>query len=259
VLVAGDGADDIGRQSGGWTLTWQGTGNSNEDFPGATSIFEGIRATVAAAGGTATLSVDGRFQSRPDVAIVVFGETPYAEWHGDVRSLDYEGGTRRGIEIDMSRPAPETSTLGGREERTSAPPAPASSAAAGERNPDLALLLRLRRSHIPLVSVFLTGRPRVITPEVQASDAFVVAWLPGSEGGGIADVLFRKSTGKVNFDFTGRLSFSWPRGAQQAGGDRGDRRAGEQRGDRDESALFPNGFGLTYCIRHCDAPSSWQP
>lgn len=76
VLVAGDGADNIGKQSGGWTITWQGTGNENADFPGGTSIYGGIRDVVEAAGGQVTLSVDGSYEQQPDVAIVVFGEEP---------------------------------------------------------------------------------------------------------------------------------------------------------------------------------------
>jgi beta-glucosidase len=78
VLVAGSGANDIGQQSGGWTITWQGTGNSNSNFPGATSIYAGIESAVTAAGGTARLSANGSFSgTAPDVAIVVFGESPY--------------------------------------------------------------------------------------------------------------------------------------------------------------------------------------
>src|SRR5437868_3470804 len=79
ILVTGDGADNVSRQAGGWTITWQGTNLTNENFPGATSIFAGIRETVAAAGGSATLSADGSYTRRPDAAIVVFGEEPYAE------------------------------------------------------------------------------------------------------------------------------------------------------------------------------------
>jgi beta-glucosidase len=249
VLVAGDGADNIGKQTGGWTLTWQGSGNSNEDFPGATSVFEGIRSTVAAAGGTATLSVDGSFQSRPDVAIVVFGENPYAEWHGDIPSLDYGGGTRRGQEIDVLRPAPEASLLRGAGVQTAPVRTPSAihPTAEGASNPDLALLLRLRHSGIPVVAVFLTGRPREVGPEFDASDAFVVAWLPGTEGGGIADVLFRRSNGQVNFDFTGKLPFSWPRDVAQPA---------LHRPDGHGAPRFPYGFGLGYCIPRCGAASS---
>ena len=75
-LVAGDGADDVARQSGGWTLTWQGTGTSPRHFPGATSIFAGLRDAARASGGSAVLSADGSYTRKPDVAIVVFGEDP---------------------------------------------------------------------------------------------------------------------------------------------------------------------------------------
>jgi beta-glucosidase len=247
VLVAGDGANDIGKQSGGWTLSWQGTGNSNADFPGATSIFEGIRATVAAAGGTATLSTDGSYRARPDVAIVVFGEDPYAEWHGDIRSLDYRGPDP----VDISRPAPEVPPSGAwREPRVAALESTSSRPARTPAvDPNLALLLGLRHKGIPVVAVFLAGRPRGVTAELDASNAFVVAWLPGSEGEGIADVLFRSIGGTVNFDFTGKLSFDWPRIAPQDGSDRGDGHVSPQ---------FAYGFGLTYCIQHCDAPLSGE-
>jgi len=247
VLVAGDGANNIGKQSGGWTLTWQGTGNTNEDFPGATTIYEGIRRAVSAAGGTATLSEEGDFQSKPDVAIVVFGESPYAEWHGDIRSIDYRAADTLG-EIDVLRPAPESPAPGAwfLPRGPGLGPALADPAAAA-REPELALLLRLRRRHVPVVAVFLAGRPRGITAEIDASNALVVAWLPGTEGGGVADVLFRKDTGEVNFDFTGKLSFPWPRGGAK----------GTAPGrDGDDPPLFPYGFGLTYCIRQCDAPLS---
>jgi beta-glucosidase len=176
VLVAGDGADDIGKQSGGWTISWQGTGNTNADFPHGQSIWSGIAEAVRAGGGQAELAVDGRFKTRPDVAIVVFGENPYAEFEGDIPSVDYQPGDRR----------------------------------------DLALLGALKAQHIPVVSVFLSGRPLWTNPEINASDAFVAAWLPGGEGGGIADLLIGAPDGKPRHDFRGRLSFSWPRRADQA-------------------------------------------
>ncbi len=194
ILVAGDGADDVGKQSGGWTITWQGTGNERSDFPGATSIWEGIRDAVAAGGGTAVLSVDGRWEEKPDVAIVVYGEDPYAEFEGDRQTLDYE---------------------------------PAE---------DLELLRRLRGEGIPVVSVFLSGRPLWVNPEINASDAFVAAWLPGSEGAGVADVLLRAADGSVRHDFQGRLSFSWPRLADGAP---------LNRNDPDYAPLFAYGHGLS--------------
>ncbi|MEL6753663.1 MAG: glycoside hydrolase family 3 N-terminal domain-containing protein, partial [Pseudomonadota bacterium] len=90
VLVAGTAADSIAQASGGWTLTWQGGGElTNAYFPGATSIYGGISAAVEAAGGEAILSASGEFTKTPDVAIVVFGEQPYAEFAGDKRDLAF--------------------------------------------------------------------------------------------------------------------------------------------------------------------------
>lgn len=170
VLVAGT-ADDIGQAAGGWTLTWQGTGNSKADFPNGQSIWDGVNEAVRAGGGQATLSPDGTFSARPDVAIVVFGETPYAEFQGDIDTLDFK---------------PEE---------------------------PLAILKRLKAAGIPTVSVFLSGRPLWTNPEINQSDAFVAAWLPGSEGGGIADVLIGDALGKPRYDFQGKLGFSWPKNA----------------------------------------------
>ena len=197
VLVAGNGADNIGKQSGGWTVTWQGTGNNNNDFPGGTSIYDGIAEKVNAAGGKVTLNVDGEFTDKPDVAIVVFGEDPYAEGHGDRDNLDYQRG-----------------------EKT-----------------DLVLLEKLKAQGIPVVSVFISGRPMWVNAELNASDAFVAAWLPGSEGNGVSDVLFTLPNGEVAHDFTGKLSFSWPNDANQAL---------LNKGDDDYKPLLPYGFGLRY-------------
>ncbi len=93
VLVAG-AADDIGKASGGWTLTWQGTGNKNSDFPHGQSIWGGIEQAVTAAGGQAELAADGKFKTKPDVAIVVFGEDPYAEFQGDMATSATSWATR---------------------------------------------------------------------------------------------------------------------------------------------------------------------
>ncbi|HET7267067.1 MAG TPA: glycoside hydrolase family 3 N-terminal domain-containing protein, partial [Oleiagrimonas sp.] len=197
ILVAGDGADSITKQSGGWTLTWQGTGTTRADFPNATSIWEGIRKQVQAAGGQAELAVDGHYKHKPDVAIVVYGEDPYAEYMGDIPTLDY---------------APNDTT-------------------------DLDLLKRLHAQGIPVVSVFLTGRPLWVNREINASDAFVVAWLPGSEGEGVADVLLRKANGGIQYDFHGKLAFSWPRTAMQTP---------LNIGQKNYDPQFAYGYGLRY-------------
>ncbi len=177
VLVAGDAADDIGRQCGGWTLGWQGGVNRNGDFPQGESVYAAVRSALEAGGGSAQLSVDGSTTGTPDAAIVVFGEQPYAEGAGDLRSLEYQAAGRR----------------------------------------DLALLQRLRARHIPVVSVFLSGRPLWVDPQLDASDAFVAAWLPGSEGGGIADLLIGDAQGRARYDFSGTLSFAWPATRAAAG------------------------------------------
>ncbi|MEM6644975.1 MAG: exo 1,3/1,4-beta-D-glucan glucohydrolase [Bacteroidota bacterium] len=195
VLVAGDGADDIGKQSGGWTLSWQGTGNTNADFPGGVSIYAGLREAIEAGGGTATLSVDGTYSQAPDVAVVVFGEDPYAEFMGDREHVDFDDD--RGLN----------------------------------------LLRSFKEAGIPTVAIFLSGRAMWVNPEMNAADAFVAAWLPGSQGGGVADVLVRTPGGDVAHDFKGKLSYSWPRTAVQVK---------LNRGDADYDPLFAYGYGLTY-------------
>jgi beta-glucosidase len=187
IEVAGSAADNIPQQAGGWSVTWQGGGDlTAADFPGATSIWSGIAAAAKAAGSTAVLAPKGSSTGSPDVAIVVFGEPPYAEFVGDRKDLafrDEEG---------------------------------------------LNLLKAYRARGIKTVAVFLSGRPMWVNRELNAADAFVAAWLPGSEGAGVADVLFGARAP------SGKLSFSWPArcdGAPVNG---------------PEGALFSVGHGLTY-------------
>jgi len=200
VLVAGDGADNLAQQAGGWTITWQGSGLTNRDFPHAQSIYAGIAETIKAGGGRATLSVDGRYTRKPDVAVVVFGEEPYAEMVGDRSTLEFSPADKKSLD----------------------------------------LLKRLQSAGIPTVSVFLSGRPLWVNPELNASTAFVAAFLPGSEGGGVADVLFRDPAGGIRHDFKGTLSFSWPKRADQTP---------LNRGDPNYDPLFAYGFGLRYAQR----------
>lgn len=197
VIVLGNGADNIGKQSGGWTLSWQGTGNSNDDFPNGDSIFDGIAEAITAGGGKAEL-FQGNLSdltSQPDAAIIVFGEDPYAEFQGDRQHLAY--------------------------------------ADAATRNQ----LQQLRELGIPSVAVFLSGRPMYATDLVNRADAFVAAWLPGTEGGGVADVIIGNRNGQPRFDFKGQLSFSWPDSPFQVV---------LNVGDDDYAPLFAYGYGLSY-------------
>ena len=205
VLVVGDGANDMGKQSGGWTLNWQGTGTQRADYPNGNTIWEGLKQQIDAAGGKAELAIDGKYKTKPDVAIVVFGENPYAEFQGDLATLMY-------------KPGDDT---------------------------DLETLKKLKADGIPVVAVFLSGRPLWMNREINASDAFVAAWLPGSEGGGIADVLLRKADGSVQNDFKGKLSFSWPRTAVQFR---------NNVGQQDYDPQFAFGFGLTFADKGDLAP-----
>jgi len=198
ILVAGNAANDIGKQSGGWSVSWQGLTNSNNSFPGGTSIYQGIQSVVNSAGGNTRLSASGNYSgSKPDVAIVVFGEPPYAEGAGDLSNIEYQAGNKS----------------------------------------DLALLESLQAQNIPVISIFITGRPLWVNKELNASNAFVAAWLPGSEGGGIADVIFKAANGEVDHDFIGKLSFSWPKTTTQLI---------LNRGDENYDPLFAYGFGLSY-------------
>lgn len=196
ILLTGPAADDIGLQSGGWTISWQGTGNVNSDFPGGSSLYQGFAAQVKAAGGQLELSKDGSYQQKPDVAVVVFGEEPYAEGNGDIDNLEFQRGNKVA----------------------------------------LAQLKQLKQAGIPVVSVFYSGRPLWVNPELNQSDAFVAAWLPGSEGAAIADVLLKKADGSIQRDFHGKLSFSWPASPT-------DFAVGRQSATK---PLLPYGFGLTY-------------
>ncbi len=196
ILVTGPGANSIAMQSGGWTISWQGGGDlTNDDFPGAQSIWAGLSEQIVAAGGQAELSVDGRYDTRPDVAIVIFGEPPYAEFSGDRTSLQFD---------DAS---------------------------------SLSTMRRLKADGIPVVAIFLSGRPMWVNAEINTADAFVAAWLPGSEGGGVADLLLRDRSGGIQHEFSGRLAMSWPARCDQFE---------NNAGTANYAPLFALGFGHRY-------------
>jgi beta-glucosidase len=200
ILVIGKSADSFSNQSGGWSLTWQGTGNTNADYATGDTILTGIKNTVGAS--QVTFSADGTGVNVASfgAVIAVIGETPYAEFMGDITST----GT-----LEHARRFPE----------------------------DIAALNRVRGQGVPVVTVLLSGRALYTNKELNASDAFVSGWLPGTEGGGVADVLFRNASGGINVDFTGKLSYSWPRAACQTP---------LNVGQPNYNPLFAFGFGLTY-------------
>ncbi|WP_106792189.1 glycoside hydrolase family 3 protein [Aquimarina sp. Aq78] len=187
ILVIGDGAENISKACGGWTLSWQGTGHTNDEFPNGDSILDGIKKAVNTAGGKVIYSANGDTTVKADVVIAVYGEDPYAEFQGDRENLDF---IPNGFDVNK--------------------------------------LAEFQSKGIPVVSVFLSGRPLWCNPEINKSDAFIAAWLPGTEGGGISDLLFQRDP---SFDFTGRLSFSWPASAVVS---------------EDSEPLFKLGYGLSY-------------
>ncbi len=180
IIVAGKGADDVGMQSGGWTISWQGGMGQTTN---GTTILDAIKSAVDP-GTVVEYTPDGT-SFTGDLAVVVVGEKPYAEMIGD----------RKDLKLD---------------------------------NEDLEVIKRFTDNDIPVVVVLLSGRPMIVTDEVGKWDGFIAAWLPGTEGTGVADVLFG------DYKPTGKLSFSWPKSMNQFPIDPND------------DHLFSFGFGLSY-------------
>ncbi|GIH22224.1 beta-glucosidase [Acrocarpospora phusangensis] len=198
VLVVGKSADNLQNQTGGWSLTWQGTGNTNADFPNGTTILAGLREALGADDVTFSETGDGVDPAAYDAVIAVIGETPYAEGVGDL--------ARRTLEAAKLYPG------------------------------DLAVLDKVSGKGAPVVTVYVTGRPLYVNKELNRSDAFVVAWLPGTEGGGVADLLVQDRHRRGD-GYTGKLSYSWPKSACQTP---------LNPGDEGYDPLFPLGYGLRY-------------
>jgi beta-glucosidase len=184
LVVVGKGADDMGIQCGGWTISWQGT-NGNVT-PGGTTILSAIRAT-AGKGTEVVFSADGADVKGADEAVVVVGEMPYAEGVGDNKN-------------------PRVS------------------------EEDAALIAKTKAAGVPVVTIILSGRPLILGPTLDTTDALIAAWLPGTEGQGVADVLFG------DYKPRGKLPRNWPRDASQLAG----------YSISMENPQFPRGFGLSY-------------
>jgi beta-glucosidase len=184
IHVAGESADDIGNQCGGWTIRWQG---ASGPITQGTTILAALR-QIAGPDTKVTYSADGTGAEGADVTVVVVGEHPYAEMLGDRRDLSLSAA-------------------------------------------DMATIANARKGGAPVVVVLLSGRPLIVNDALAEADAFVAAWLPGTEGLGVADVLYG------DFKPTGKLPVSWPRSMDQVP---------INVGDAAYDPLFAYGYGLTY-------------
>ena len=192
IVVVGDFGDNSGLQSGGWTVNWQGT---NENYRGATTILEGFKKISSV---EVAYDKDGIGNDDADIAVIVVGETPYAEFFGDI------GGEINAYQLTLTE--------------------------IHQNYVDAYIKLGKKT-----VVVLVCGRPLVVSPQIDQSDAFVVAWLPGSEGHGIAEVLYGE------YEFKGKLPHSWPKSVDDYNG-----KYGPNFWDDSINPLFPLGFGLNY-------------
>lgn len=192
VFVTGPAADNVGVQCGGWTVGWQGGMDYNGiKWTEGSTILDGFR-KIAQENGSAVIT-DKKAAKNADVAVVVVGESPYAEYLGDDGNL----GLFNGMALDENKEALEDAKAAG----------------------------------LPVITILVSGRPRIVTDEINDWDAFVAAWLPGSEGDAVAEVLYGK------YPFTGKLSFTWPADVKQLPINVDD--------GSGKKPLFPYGFGLT--------------
>jgi beta-glucosidase len=196
ILVVGKSANNLANQTGGWSLTWQGNENQNSDFPNADSILAGIVEAAGAANVRYSANGADVDLSGFDAVVAVIGEAPYAEGAGDIGP----SGTLRH---------------------------------SGRYPEDLALLEQVAGKGKPVITVLVAGRPLYANDLLNLSDSFVMAWLPGTEGKGVADVLFKSGAA----GFSGTLSFSWPKSVCQTV---------LNEGDKDYAPLFATGYGLKY-------------
>jgi beta-glucosidase len=193
IVVIGEHADNVGLQSGGWTLAWQGV---SENYSRATSILEGVQ--KIATGEVVYDQYANNNHDDADVIIVVVGETPYAEFMGDINN--------------------------------------------GSNNHQLTLSKKHQdyinsytNSGPKLITILISGRPLIVSKQIDQSDAFIAAWLPGSEGDGIAEVLFGE------YNFKGKLPHSWPKSYENFEG-----KYGPNFWDESNIPLFKYGYGLQY-------------
>jgi beta-glucosidase len=188
VVVAGTGADDIGRQCGGWTISWQGKPGRVTD---GTTILQAMRNTSSCVANVMSWR-KGALPKDAQVGVVVISEKPYAETKGDRLNLDLD-------------------------------------------TEDIAAVKRVHDAGLRTVVVLLSGRPLILQPILPMADAIVAAWLPGSEGQGVADVLYGDAKP------TGKLGHSWPASMDQI-----PLNVDRLGPDTGATPLYAYGHGLTY-------------
>lgn len=186
IFVSGPAADDVGIQCGGWTKTWQGGQDNSGKWVKGSTILDGFKKIAEENGGT--IYTDPDDINKADVAVIVIGEKPYAEYEGDEEKLDLYSGKA----LEGNKEALELA----------------------------------KKARIPVVVILVSGRARIVTEEIDDWNAFVAAWLPGSEGDAVAEVLYG------DYEFKGKLPVTWPSSEDNL-----------KPGDR--SCLFPCGFGFT--------------
>ena len=193
IVVVGEHANNAGLQSGGWTVNWQG---STENYKGATTILEGIKKQSK---GTVVYDKNAtENHSDADLAIIVVGEIPYAEFFGDI------GHESNQLRLNLTEDHQQ-------------------------------YIKTYTEKGIKTLVVLISGRPLVVTNEINKSNAFVAAWLPGSEGEGIAEVLFG------DYNFKGKLPHSWPKKLNDY-----EYKYGPNFWDKTLKPLYEFGFGMTY-------------
>lgn len=193
IVVVGEHANSSGLQSGGWTVNWQGT---KENYKGATTILEGIKKHAKGNVVYDKEATQNHFDA--DIAIIVVGETPYAEFFGDI---GHESNTRKLTLTEEHQNYIKTYSEKG----------------------------------IKTIVVLVSGRPLVVTDQIETSDAFMATWLIGSEGDGVAEIIFG------DFNFSGKLPHSWPKSEEDYKG-----KYGPNFWDKRIQPLYPLGYGLKY-------------
>ncbi len=193
IVVVGEHANSSGLQSGGWTVNWQGT---KENYKGATTILEGIKNETLGDVFYDKNATQSHFDA--DVAIIVVGEVPYAEFFGDI------GHESNQLELTLTKEHQK-------------------------------YIKTYQEKGIKTIVVLVSGRPLIVTDQIHQSDAFVAAWLIGSEGDGVAEVLFG------DYNFKGKLPHSWPKSTEDFNS-----KYGPNFWDNSIKPLYEFGYGLEY-------------